>query len=434
MSQELQSPASRATELTKILSTMRFVTSFAFGCAGTVRILHMDVLDLSVARIGVVMAAYSILIAVVEVPSGAIADVWGRRNTKLLSSWIMVGAYLILSGASGLIDVVISAALLGVGRAMFSGAADAWFVDEIGDGKDPAVLHGLSRAEAAHNVGIAVGSLAGALLPQIYGDAFGDRLVFAPVFLLGAGMLVVDLVLTARMMGESRLPDAAPVGGVTRTTIAGFRNALDSPVSRWTCVSMVTVGGAVACTELLTPLGLAEGVGTERALLFFGPLVAGSWGMSAVASILTGRFERLAGSMQRGAALLMIVMAALILMISFPGWYLPVVAYVGVNFILGALLPLLAAMLHRHVRAANRSTAASTLNLSMMAGAASASFLVGGFARSAAIAVAAAAAVAATALVVLPPTAERDDEDPLSDPRVAAGEAGAPPLDPSVVS
>ena len=91
-------------------------------------------------------------------------------------------------------------------------------------------------------------------------------------------------------------------------------------------------------------------------------------------------------------------------------------------------------MLHRHVRSANRSTAASTLNLSMMAGAASASFLVGGFARSAAIAVAVAAAVAAAALVVLPPTAEENDADPPSDPRVAAGKVGAPPLDPSVVS
>ncbi len=86
LSTEPTSPTTRATELTRILSAMRFVTSFAFGCAGTVRVLHMDVLDFSVARIGVIMALYSVLIAVVEVPSGAISDVWGRRKTKLLAS------------------------------------------------------------------------------------------------------------------------------------------------------------------------------------------------------------------------------------------------------------------------------------------------------------------------------------------------------------
>lgn len=440
LSTERQSPPARAAELTRILSTMRFVTSFAFGCAGTVRILHLDVLEFSVARIGLIMAAYSILIAVVEVPSGAIADVWGRRNTKLLASWVMVGAYVVLSGADGLVDVVISAALLGIGRALFSGAADAWFVDEIGDAKDPAVLHGLSRAEAAHNLGIALGSLTGALLPQLYGDQLPDRLVFAPIFLIGAGMLMVDLVLTWRTMHEHRLPEAVPLGGVVRTTAAGVVNALDRPVPRWTCISMVTVGGAVACTELLTPLGLAEGVGTDRALLFFGPLVAGSWGISAVASIMTGRFEAMAGSVQRASGLLLFGTALVLLPAAFEAWYLPIAAYVGVNFMLGALLPLLATNLHRHVRSSNRSTATSTLNLSMMAGAASASFLVGGLARSAALAVAAAATIAATALLVLPETSGQEDEDEgeedeeVPDPRVVASKPGDAPLDPTVVT
>lgn len=433
LSKQLESPTTRAAKLTQILSAMRFVTSFAFGCAGTVRILHLDVLDFTVGRIGLVMAAYSILIAVVEVPSGAISDVWGRRKTKLLSSWVMAGAYVILSGADGLLDILVSAALLAVGRALFSGAADAWFVDEIGDAADPAVLRGLSRSEAAHNVGIALGSLTGALVPQLYSDAVSDRLIFAPIFLLGAAMLLVDLVLTWRTMIERRPPQPVRIRRVVRTTAAGVSNALDSPVPRWICVSMLTVGGAVACTELLTPLGLAEGVGTDRALLFFGPLIAGSWGVSALASVATTRFEQMMGSMQRAIAMLMIAMTLFLIPTAFSVWYLPIVTYVGVNFVLGALMPLMAALLHRHVRSSNRSTASSTLSLSMMVGAASASFLVGGLGAQAALAVAAAATVGAAALVVLPDT-DRDPDDGVPDPRVSAGQAGAPPLDSSVMT
>jgi hypothetical protein len=179
-------------------------------------------------------------------------------------------------------------------------------------------------------------------------------------------------------------------------------------------------------------------VGTDRALLFFGPLVAGAWGISAVASILTGRFEVAVGSVQRASGLLLVGMAVVLLPAGFDSWYLPIAAYVGVNFMLGALLPLLATNLHRHVRSANRSTATSTLNLSMMVGAASASFLVGGLARGAALVVAAAAIIAAAALLLLPETDEdrdeTDEDEDVPGPGVPAGEARTPSLDPSVVT
>lgn len=425
----------RAKELTRVLATMRFVTSFAFGCAGTVRILHMDILDFTVAKIGVIMAVYSILIAVVEVPSGAIADVWGRRKTKLLASWIMMGAYAILSGANGLIDIIYAAALLGIGRALFSGAADAWFVDEIGDAKDPAVLHGLSRAEAAHNAGWATGSLTAAFLPQLYSGAVPDRLVFAPIFLLGAAMLLVDLVVTWRTMIENRPPEAIPIGGVFRTTVAGLTNALDSPVPRWTCIAMVSVGGAIASTELLTPVGLAEGVGTDRALLFFGPLVAGSWGISAVSSLLTSRFESGFGSVQRAAGALLIAMALMLVPTALGQWYFRVFTYVTVGFVLGALLPLLAIALHRHVRAANRSTAASTLNLSLMIGAAGGSFLIGAVSELAALVVAGAAMIAAIALLIIPePETEPEEAETMPDPDIAQSGAMSTPFDTSPIT
>lgn len=399
----------RVRELTRVLATMRFVTSFAFGAVGTVRILHMDVLDLSVIQIGTVMACYSVLVVVVEVPSGAISDVWGRRNTKLLASWVTVGAYFQLAGATDLLDVAVSAVLLGIGRALFSGAADAWFVDEIGDAKAPEVLAGLARSEAAHNVAFGIGALVGALGPQLYADAFSDRLIFAPIFFLGAAFLSIDLVLTWRKMVEHRPPTRSLDLGVWATTVAGVGNALDSPLPRRTALAMVMVGGAVASTELLTPLGLASDLGTEQALVIFGPLVAGSWIFSAVASTLTQRFAQFVGSTQRAAAHLLLVMALCVVPAGLERWFFPVGSYIAVNFVLGALLPLLSASLHSHVRSSSRSAAASTLNLSLMLGAAGTSFLIGGLEGAAVVIVSVGSVVVAVALLRLPASVSSEE-------------------------
>lgn len=392
----------RAKRLTRALASMRFATSFAFGAGSTVRFLHMESLELSVASIGVIMAGYSLVIAIVEIPSGAVADVWGRRKTKLLASWVMVGAYLVLAAATEVGHVVISAVLLGIGRALFSGAADSWFVDEIGDPKHPRVLAGLARAEAGHNLGHGLGALTGGLAPLLWVDDVEGRLVFAPIFVLGALMLIGDLWITWRQMIETRTPTRMSIGGVWRTTLAGVGNALDAPGPRWTAFAMMSVGGAVACIELLTPLSLSEGVGTESALVVFGPLIAGAWLFSAVASLLTERVERFVGSVQRSSGLLMFVLVAALVPAALDEWYFVVPAYVGVNFVLGALMPLLAAALHQHVRSSNRSAAASTLSLSLMIGAAGGSVLIGGLGTLAVLVVAAAAMTTAVALIILP--------------------------------
>lgn len=388
--------------MTRVLAAMRFTTSFASGAVGAVRILHMEVLDFSIVEIGTIMACYSLLIVLAEVPSGAVSDVWGRRNTKLLSTWVIAGSYFVFAAAGGLVEIAVAAVLLAVGRALFSGAADAWFVDEVGDPKSPDVLAGLARSEAAHNIGFGLGALTGAIAPQFYSGAVSDDLIFAPVFILAAVLLGVDLLITWRQMVEHRSPTRGRIGGVAATTIAGLRNAIDSPKPRRVSMAMVCVGGAVACTELLTPLGLAEGLGTEQALIIFGPLVAGSWVFSAVASVMTSRFEAAAGSVERAAAILLLVMAVMLVPVAFGDWYYPVAAYIGVNLMLGSLLPLLSTSLHHHVRSANRSAAASTLNLSMMLGAAAASFVIGGFETLAVVLVAVAATAVAASLFVLP--------------------------------
>lgn len=353
------------------LRMMRFLSSFALGSGGAVRILHIEAIGVAVAQIGTLFAVYSIVIGVVEVPSGAIADVWGRRRTKLVASAILVVSFGLFVLADDLVLAAIGLALLAVGRALASGAAEAWFVDEVGDPHHPMVLSGLASAEAAHNIGTAVGAVIGGTLPLLYADAVAPDRLFSPVFLLGAGALLFDVTLTLERMDETVPHRSETSNGVWRTTVAGVKNTLDASVPRWVAGVMALLGALTACVELLTPLGLSEGIGADRASVTFGVLVAGSWGMSALTASRASQIERLAGSAARGAAILTVFVVLATLPAAIGLWAAPGLGYIGLNTVGGPLPPLLATVVHRHVASANRSTALSTLNLAVMLGAAS---------------------------------------------------------------
>lgn len=376
---------------------MRFLGSVAAGSSAAARILHLSSVGLDATDIGLLFGAYSVLLGLAEVPSGALADVWGRRRAKVAAAGLLLAAIVAFMFTQGIASGAIALGLLALGRAMDSGAADAWFVDEIGDPDDPAVLEGLASAEAAHNVGTAIGALIGGVIPLIAALVLDGERIFLPVFVVSAVFLLLGLAVTLREMRETAARGPV-ITGVWATTFVGVRNTLDAPGPRFAWLTMLAVGGFVACTELLTPLGLRDGLGSGSAGLAFGALVASAWGLSAIASLAAPRIESAIGSPGEAGAVLTALTVILVVPMGITAWFTPVISYVGLNLALGALLPLLATVMHRHVNSANRSTAASTLSLGIMAGAAVGSWLVAAIENLAVLPVASLAMVAALGL------------------------------------
>jgi len=390
---ETVSPDPRHAEMARALRRMRFLGSFAFGNVAAVRILQLDAAGVSATQIGLLMAGYSVVVAAVEIPSGAVADVFGRRRTKLIALAFLVAAFAVFAVVDDVVSSAVALTLLALGRALASGPMESWFVDEVGDANHPSVLGGLSSAEAAHNVGTALGAVTGGLLPWLLADSVDQVSVFGPVFLMAGLVLLADLVITVRTMNETVVPETGPVGGVWKTTFVGVRSTISGVVPRWVVAVLATYGAFNACVELLTPLGLSEGLGSDRAALWFGAIVAGAWLISAFTATRTPQLEGWAGSAARAAGLGTVAMVLLMLPAAFPFWAAPVVAYVGLNTVGGPLLPLLATIIHRHVDSATRSTALSTLNLAFMAGATIGSGLVAVADRASVLLVAAVAVV-----------------------------------------
>ncbi len=84
---------------------------------------------LSMAQILQTQAVFALTIALFEVPSGYIADLWGRRNAVLLGSGLNGVAWLILLQADGFGDFLLYECLLGLGFSLISGADLALLYD-----------------------------------------------------------------------------------------------------------------------------------------------------------------------------------------------------------------------------------------------------------------------------------------------------------------
>lgn len=84
---------------------------------------------LSMSQVMQTQALYALTVACFEVPSGYIADVWGRKRAVVLGSGINGLGFLWLVNAQGFNDFLIYEVLLGIGISLISGADLALLYD-----------------------------------------------------------------------------------------------------------------------------------------------------------------------------------------------------------------------------------------------------------------------------------------------------------------
>lgn len=84
---------------------------------------------LSMSQVLQTQALFALTIAVCEVPSGYIADIWGRRNAVILGSILNAFGFFSLLWADTFVDFLIYEFVLGVGFSLISGADLALLYD-----------------------------------------------------------------------------------------------------------------------------------------------------------------------------------------------------------------------------------------------------------------------------------------------------------------
>ena len=76
---------------------------------------------LSMSEVLQTQALFALVIAILEVPSGYMADLWGRKNTLLTGSIFTVIAFVWLTAANNFTDFLVYECLMGIGISLNSG-------------------------------------------------------------------------------------------------------------------------------------------------------------------------------------------------------------------------------------------------------------------------------------------------------------------------
>ncbi|MER6577645.1 MFS transporter [Nonomuraea sp. NPDC001023] len=356
-----------------------FLTWLPLGLMVACMVLLMTERGLGLAQVGLSVTVFSVVTASLELPTGGLADVVGRRAVLACSAVFTAAALALMSVSTAFWMFLVSGVLKGVGRALSSGPATSWYVDTLhgieGEGAD--LKPGLARGGAMESVALCVGVLLGGAVPMLVPPELVTPLAVPP--LLGAGAAVVLLVVVMFALPEPAHARRS-LGGVLRevpaTVVAGIRLAAGGAVLRRLMAAAAASGVLLMTIELLTPGRLAELAGTaERGSLFYAVVAALGYAASATGSVLAPRVARLAGSSARGAvagavlcALSVGLLAATAGVDGVPGLVAAGLAYLVMFAGLSVTGLLCLEMQHNAVSAAERTTVTSTSSLSLQAG------------------------------------------------------------------
>jgi predicted MFS family arabinose efflux permease len=348
-----------------------------------VPVLVLVLLDrgLSLAQLGVVFAGQGLMVLVLELPTGGLADAIGRRTVLLVATVFEVAAFVLLIGTRSVPLLVLAAGFMGAYRALESGPLDSWYVDTAqAIDADADIERGLSQAGVVTGLAIGLGALAASALVALQPLPGVDPLITPVVVALA--LLVLEWAAIAVLMTEPQ-PQRnlaalkRSVAEVPTIVVTAVRTVKRSTA----LIALVSVeflwGLGIHTVESYTPVRLGDVVdGADRAASLLGPANTVAWLVAAAGAALVPVLTRRLSPAGAGAGL-RIAQGLTVLGIAFAiGPVGVVVAYVlaiGVN---GAANPIHQGMLHRGVVNGNsRATVVSVNSLTGQTGA-----MIGGIA------------------------------------------------------
>ncbi|MET0154223.1 MAG: MFS transporter [Candidatus Binatia bacterium] len=306
---------------------------------------------LDALEVNLVLATYLIIVFVFEVPTGAAADLVGRKASFLLSCALRAVAFGLYAVAQSFTDCVIAELIDGIGTTLASGALDAWAIDGMRDeGDNRPVERFFARAQTLARVGMILGGLVCAYLAAVD---------FAlPWWVAAAGFAATGAV-GAAVMRER--PRAASAGVPRRHFVTlmgeGFHAVRGVPVLVLVCALTGASYFAAIPAHMLWQQRMIDLSG-EGVWIVGWLWVALNLAAVAGSAVLPGLLERLRRSrvlflaaLWRGCALAFAALAAT-LAPALGGWLLQEVSF-------GLSEPVMQAWMNEHVAADRRATVLS---------------------------------------------------------------------------
>jgi MFS family permease len=315
------------------LDTERGVTSrygllvalqeFAIWLPLPVFILHMTDRGLDLALIGLAFGIRAVIVVVLEIPTGGLADAIGRKPVALASQASTLISFVFLLVVAGPATLMLYAVFQGVGAALHSGALEAWYVDKL-TAADPGVSlqKNLARISVAQTAAMLAGAGLGGALPSLASGwdlpwpiaGFGFALLAGLVMRGFVWWLTVVLVEEPEFAGRARPAVALGTPAIIRD---GLRLALHVPVMPFLLLAGAAMGVSIISIETfwqpIASLTFGADPGTSAAygalgLVLGGAGLLGSLAVMRYGDLFPGGPAALAGVSQlvKGAAMLLL--------------------------------------------------------------------------------------------------------------------------------
>src|SRR5262245_43151034 len=228
-----------------------------------------------------------------EVPTGVVADVWGRRVSYLLGTITLAGStilyWLLWVASAPFAFWAVVSILLGLGFTFFSGAVEAWLVDALRyAGYEGGLETVMGRGQMVAGAAMLGGSVVGGVIAQV--TSLGVP------FLIRAGVLVAMFFVAARTMwdlGFTPEPSAHPAQDVRRLFNESIDHGLRNPPVRWVMLAAPFASGVGIYTFYALQPYLLELWGNPHAYSVAGLAAAIVAGAQILGGYLAPRFRRL---------------------------------------------------------------------------------------------------------------------------------------------
>ena len=190
---------------------------------------------LSYGQITILKAIYSIAIVVLEIPSGYLADVLGRKKTLIIGSILGFIGFFTYSISYGLIGFLIAEIILGFGQSLISGADSAMLYDTLDDlGQKDEYTKYEGRVISIGNLSETLAGIAGGVL-------VGISLRFPYIVQTGVAFIAIPAALT--LIEPKRKIIASNFG--FKYILEIVKNSLyDNKELRWNIIHSSIIGAA----------------------------------------------------------------------------------------------------------------------------------------------------------------------------------------------
>lgn len=363
--------------LTRVFWFLTFTTWLPIGFLLPVLVLTGVERGLDLSEIGVMFTAYGLTTVLLELPTGGIADSFGRRPVLIAAAVLQAAMAFVWFSSDTFALFVVGAVLGGVSRALSSGPLEAWFVDTTHEmNAEAPIRSGLAGAEVAGALSIALGSLSVTLITFIPGVASDESVLSAIRLpsLLAAVFAVLGAVATASLMIE-RAPAARSIRAAVADVPVVVKRATEIArrpgTIRLLLAAGVLLGLAFSAVELFYQPMFRDMVdSTASATRLFGVLAFGLSLASAAGSAVASKVPE-GGRVHPGqvGAVSFLFVAAGVVGLSLSTTVLVGAAFfIGIYAVAGFAHPFSQQILHAGVSASERATMLSGWSLSFQMG------------------------------------------------------------------